>query len=97
MALDPLIKAAFGSPPEGIDLTENQATKNNTIVIILLSIATVSVAGRLIARGKYGPGLSLDDYAIVVALLFVAATAGMVIASRFKESVKRHYTDATEL
>ncbi|KAF4778685.1 hypothetical protein HER10_EVM0008810 [Colletotrichum scovillei] len=69
MALDPLIKAAFGSPPEGIDLTENQATKNNAIVIILLSIATFSVAGRLIARGKYGP-----------ALLFVAATAGMVIA-----------------
>ncbi|KAL0767214.1 hypothetical protein CaCOL14_010064 [Colletotrichum acutatum] len=83
MALDPLIKAAFGSPPEGVVLNENQTTKNNAIVIILLSIATISVVGRLIARGKYGPGLSLDDYAIVVALVLVAATAGMVIASAF--------------
>ncbi|KAK7433834.1 hypothetical protein Landi51_13775 [Colletotrichum acutatum] len=83
MALDPLIKAAFGSPPEGVVLNENQTTKNNAIVIILLSIATISVVGRLIARGKYGPGLSLDDYAIVVALVLVAATAGMVIASSF--------------
>lgn len=44
-----------------IDLTWNQATRNIAIVIILIPIATISVAGRLIARGKYGPGLSLDD------------------------------------
>ncbi|KAK1659591.1 hypothetical protein BDP55DRAFT_697612 [Colletotrichum godetiae] len=80
MALDPLITAAFGPPPEGVDLAENQATKNNSIVIVLLAIAALSVASRLIARGKYGPGLSLDDYAIVIALILVAATAGMVIA-----------------
>ncbi|KAF4860442.1 Satratoxin biosynthesis SC1 cluster protein 4 [Colletotrichum siamense] len=80
MAVDPFIEAAFGPPPDGVDLTESQATKNNAIVIVLLVIAALSVAGRLVARSKYGPGLSLDDYAIVVAWVLVAATAGMVIA-----------------
>ncbi|KAL3296981.1 integral membrane protein [Colletotrichum asianum] len=80
MAVDPFIEAAFGPPPDGVDLSESQATKNNAIVIVLLVIAALSVAGRLFARSKYGPGLSLDDYAIVVAWVLVAATAGMVIA-----------------
>ncbi|EQB55051.1 hypothetical protein CGLO_05055 [Colletotrichum gloeosporioides Cg-14] len=80
MAVDPFIEAAFGPPPDGVDLTESQATKNNAIVIVLLVIAALSVAGRLVARSKYGPGLSLDDYAIVVAWVLVAATAGMVVA-----------------
>ncbi|WYZ36435.1 hypothetical protein EsH8_XIV_000035 [Colletotrichum jinshuiense] len=80
MAIDPLIEAAFGPPPGGIDLTENQAVKNNVIVVVLLVIAAVSVVGRLVARTKYGPGLSLDDYAMVMAWVLVAATTGMVIA-----------------
>ncbi|KAJ0269474.1 hypothetical protein COL940_012417 [Colletotrichum noveboracense] len=80
MAVDPFIEAAFGPPPDGVDLAESQATKNNAIVIVLLVIAALSVAGRLVARSKYGPGLSLDDYAIVVAWVLVVATAGMVIA-----------------
>ncbi|KAF4928686.1 Satratoxin biosynthesis SC1 cluster protein 4 [Colletotrichum viniferum] len=80
MAVDPFIEAAFGPPPDGVDLTESQATKNNAIVVVLLAIAALSVAGRLVARSKYGPGLSLDDYAIVVAWLlyiysFVFCTA----------------------
>ncbi|KAJ0384229.1 hypothetical protein COL922a_008823 [Colletotrichum nupharicola] len=78
MAVDPFIEAAFGPPPDGVDLAESQATKNNAIVIVLLVIAALSVAGRLVARSKYGPGLSLDDYAIVVAWVLVAATAGML-------------------
>ncbi|KAF6814773.1 hypothetical protein CMUS01_12574 [Colletotrichum musicola] len=80
MAVDPFIEAAFGPPPDGIDLTEDEAAKNNVIVIILLAIAALSVLGRLVSRRKYGPGLSFDDYAIVVTWILVAATAGMVIA-----------------
>lgn len=83
MAVDPFIEAAFGPPPAGIDLTEDQAAKNNVIVIVLLAFAALSVFGRLISRSKYGPGLSFDDYAIVVAWVLVAATAGMVVASEF--------------
>ncbi|KAM0234636.1 hypothetical protein ACHAP5_010031 [Fusarium lateritium] len=80
MFVDPFIEAAFGPPPNGIDLTQNQDVRNNIIVILLLAIAALSVVGRLVARGKHGPGLSLDDYAIVVAWVLVAATAGMVVA-----------------
>ncbi|KAF6808618.1 hypothetical protein CPLU01_15648 [Colletotrichum plurivorum] len=80
MAVDPFIEAAFGPLPDGIDLTENEAAKNNLIVLVLLAIAALSVLGRLVSRSKYDPGLSLDDYAIVVAWVFVAATAGMVLA-----------------
>lgn len=94
MAVDPFIEAAFGSPPDGVDLTENQATKNNAIVIVLLAIAALSVVGRLVARSKYGPGLSLDDYAIVMAWVLVAATAGMVIASESNSFSHSHRTSS---
>ncbi|KAK1456693.1 hypothetical protein CMEL01_16371 [Colletotrichum melonis] len=86
MSLDPLIKAAFGSPPEGIDLPGNQVTENNASVIILLSIAAISIARYLVARVKYALSLSFNDYAIVVASVLVATTVGMGIASGSKES-----------
>ncbi|KAF4977817.1 hypothetical protein FZEAL_5724 [Fusarium zealandicum] len=80
MDLDPFVISAFGPPPKGMDLAETQRIKAFTIVFVLLIVSALSVAGRLISRIKFGPGLSRDDYAVFAAWMFVAVTAAMVVA-----------------
>ncbi|KAM0551201.1 hypothetical protein ACHAPJ_008543 [Fusarium lateritium] len=80
MEIDPRVIAIYGPLPDGIDLSDNDEIKNDAVVLALLFVAALFLVGRLAIRTQQGPGLSLDDYAIVVSWLFVAATAGMVVA-----------------
>ncbi|KAF5967676.1 integral membrane protein [Fusarium coicis] len=79
MEVDPLVVAIFGPPPEGIDLSANSEAKNAAVVLTLLLISALFLAGRIVIRTQQVYGLSLDDYAIIVSWVFVAATAAMVV------------------
>jgi hypothetical protein len=79
MEIDPFIMAAFGPPPEGIDLSANNEAKNTGVVLMLLIISAVFLAGRIALRTKQTYGLSADDYAMIVSFLFVFAVAVMVV------------------
>ncbi|KAM0080834.1 hypothetical protein ACKRZS_007003 [Fusarium odoratissimum] len=79
MDVDPLVVAVFGPPPEGIDLSANSEAKNAAVVLTLLLISALFLAGRLVIRTQQVYGLSLDDYAIIVSWVFVAATGAMVV------------------
>lgn len=82
MDVDPLVVAAFGPPPEGIDLSANSEAKNAAVVLTLLLMSALFLAGRLVIRTQQVYGLSLDDYAIIVSWVFVAATGAMVVVGK---------------
>lgn len=67
--MDPLILAAFGDPPDNLDLAESRTRADNAAVIILILIASVAVALRLMARKFQSVGLKADDYIILVSLV----------------------------
>ncbi|VZI00402.1 unnamed protein product [Fusarium fujikuroi] len=79
MDVDPLVVAIFGPPPEGIDLSANSEAKNAAVVLTLLLISALFLAGRIVIRTQQVYGLSLDDYAIIISWVFVAATGAMVV------------------
>ncbi|KAL6916666.1 hypothetical protein FSHL1_008114 [Fusarium sambucinum] len=81
MEIDPFVIAAFGPPPDGIDLSANNEAKNTGVVLLLLIISAVFLAGRIALRTKQTYGLSADDYAIIVSFLFVLAVAIMVVVA----------------
>ncbi|KAM0354786.1 hypothetical protein ACHAPU_000607 [Fusarium lateritium] len=81
MEIDPMVLAVYGPPPEGLDLDENSVVKNTAVVLTLLFISALFLAGRIAIRTQQVYGLSLDDYAILVSWLFVAATAAMVVVA----------------
>ncbi|KAF9638831.1 pth11-like integral membrane protein [Lasiodiplodia theobromae] len=78
--MDPLILVAFGDPPDNVDLAESRTRADNAAVIILILIASIAVALRLMARKFQHVGLKADDYIILASLIFVYATAGLSIA-----------------
>ncbi|PTD06669.1 hypothetical protein HYE67_001798 [Fusarium culmorum] len=78
MEVDPFVLAAFGPPPDGIDLSANNEAKNTGVVLLLLIVSAAFLAGRITLRTKQTYGLSADDYAIIVSFLFVFAVAIMV-------------------
>ncbi|KAM0238300.1 hypothetical protein ACHAP5_008765 [Fusarium lateritium] len=79
MEIDPMVLAAFGPPPDGIDLANDSKIKNTVIVLSLLFLSALFLGGRIAIRTKQVYGLSLDDYAIIVSWVFVAATGAMVV------------------
>ncbi|KAM0192285.1 hypothetical protein ACHAPI_008460 [Fusarium lateritium] len=79
MEIDPMVLAAFGPPPDGIDLANDSKVKNTVIVLSLLFLSALFLGGRIAIRTKQVYGLSLDDYAIIVSWVFVAATGAMVV------------------
>ncbi|KAI1042105.1 hypothetical protein LB505_007216 [Fusarium chuoi] len=81
MDVDPLVVAIFGPPPEGIDLSANSEAKNAAVVLTLLLISALFLAGRIVIRTQQVYGLSLDDYAIIISWVFVAATGAMVVVA----------------
>ncbi|KAI1857579.1 uncharacterized protein JN550_013148 [Neoarthrinium moseri] len=80
MSVDPVILALFGPAPTGVDLSESPVHSNNAAVAVLLVIAACAVLLRFAARRITGNPLQKDDWAIVVALLFTAGSAGMSFA-----------------
>lgn len=65
IAVDPVILAAFGEPPEGLDLEERRVVNHNVAVCVSLGIAVAAVALRLYVRRLKGARLWFDDYAII--------------------------------
>jgi hypothetical protein len=76
--IDPIILAAFGPPPEGIDLSVSLMLKYDIVTCIVLGLAAACVALRFYVRTKHNTqmkNLGLDDYSIVVALVSLTFTA----------------------
>lgn len=65
ITVDPVILAAFGEPPEGIDLEERLVVNHNVAVSVSLGLAVAAVALRLYVRRLKGARMWLDDYAII--------------------------------
>ncbi|KAL4897019.1 pth11-like integral membrane protein [Aspergillus ambiguus] len=78
--MDPAIVSVFGQPPHEVDISETHVRGNDAAVITLLCMATVAVLLRFVARVSTQNPLKIDDWAIVVALLFIGGTAGLSIA-----------------
>ncbi|OJI88365.1 hypothetical protein ASPTUDRAFT_80173 [Aspergillus tubingensis CBS 134.48] len=78
--LEPSIVAVFGQPPADIDLANSQVHRDNAAVIILLVLGIIAVGLRFIARLAVRNPFRLDDWLIMVSLVFVAATAGLSLA-----------------
>lgn len=79
-----MVLAAFGPPPTGINLDDDSKVKNAVIVLSLLFLSALFLGGRIAIRTKQVYGLSLDDYAIVVSWVFVAATGAMVVVGKLE-------------
>lgn len=79
-----MVLVAFGPPPDGINLGDDSKVKNTVVVLSLLFLSALFLAGRIAIRTKQVYGLSLDDYAILVSWVFVAATGAMVVVGKLK-------------
>ncbi|KAI1759531.1 hypothetical protein GGR53DRAFT_140751 [Hypoxylon sp. FL1150] len=79
MAADPMTVAAFGPPPDGIDLTENQQVADNVAAILCAAIATVALVLRLYSRTFQRFDMLADDWLMLLALLFVYGTAVITV------------------
>ncbi|SPB46650.1 unnamed protein product [Aspergillus niger] len=80
--LDPTIVAIFGQPPAHINLAVSQVRRDNAAVVSLLVLSITAVVLRFIARLAVRNPFRLDDWLILVSLVFVAATAGLSLAGR---------------
>ncbi|TLD11113.1 hypothetical protein PgNI_05246 [Pyricularia grisea] len=78
--MDPIIQAVFGPAPDGIDLSENRGPADSAAVSVLLVLAVCAVVARFICRFYARNAFLSDDWAILVALIFVAGTVGLTIA-----------------
>lgn len=59
---------AWGPPPPGVDLSENQDVQIIAAVSVVMIFGLGAVALRMFARlTRAGPGLGIDDYAILAA------------------------------
>ncbi|KAI0179891.1 hypothetical protein GGR52DRAFT_568658 [Hypoxylon sp. FL1284] len=79
MEPNPMIVAAFGPPPEGLDLTENQQTADNVAAIVCAAVATLALVLRLYSRTFQRFDMLADDWLMIVALLFVYGTAVITV------------------
>ncbi|KAI8945517.1 hypothetical protein F4801DRAFT_124614 [Xylaria longipes] len=73
--VDPFVVAAFGPPPDGINLNEQTETRNDIITGIFLALAILSVSARWAARRLSGARLQADDYVIFASLVLCIGTA----------------------
>lgn len=69
MAVDPLIVAVFGPAPVGLDLSGDRRPGDNAAVIVLIAIATIAVALRIVVRFMQQSSFKADDYVIMLALV----------------------------
>ncbi|KAJ5206514.1 hypothetical protein N7491_002869 [Penicillium cf. griseofulvum] len=77
---DPAILALFGPAPANIDLTDSDVSVNNGVVIAMLCLATLLVILRFTARIILRNALMADDWAIIAALICIAATTAISVA-----------------
>ncbi|TLD14587.1 hypothetical protein PspLS_11006 [Pyricularia sp. CBS 133598] len=78
--MDPIIQAVFGPAPDGLDLGENRGSADSAAVSVLLVLAVCAVVARFICRFYARNAFLSDDWAILVALAFVAGAVGLTIA-----------------
>ncbi|KAJ5178690.1 hypothetical protein N7492_001900 [Penicillium capsulatum] len=78
--MDPLIRAIFGEPPAGINLTESRVNDNNRVVITMLCLAAVAVLLRFMSRLFLRNPFKADDWLVVGSLIALSATAALSIA-----------------
>ncbi|KXG53367.1 uncharacterized protein PGRI_004170 [Penicillium griseofulvum] len=77
---DPAILALFGPAPANVDLTASDVSVNNGVVIAMLCLAAVLVIIRFTARIVLRNALMADDWAIIAALICIAATTAISVA-----------------
>ncbi|PYI06949.1 hypothetical protein BO78DRAFT_367638 [Aspergillus sclerotiicarbonarius CBS 121057] len=80
MALDPAIIAVFGEPPDNVNLAATQVPRDNAAVITMFCLGFVAVVLRFITRLALRNPFRVDDWLILVSLVFVGAMAGLSIA-----------------
>ncbi|RWA05462.1 hypothetical protein EKO27_g9637 [Xylaria grammica] len=79
MEVDPLIEAAFGPPPEGLNLQAKQETAIIVVALVSTAFATVALSLRIWARNFQRFGMMADDYLMIVALIFTYGTLVVTI------------------
>ncbi|KAF7552937.1 hypothetical protein G7Z17_g3963 [Cylindrodendrum hubeiense] len=79
ITVDPVILAAFGPPPDGLDIEEQLVVKHNVAVSVSFGLAVVSVALRLYMRRLKGAHLWFDDYAIIFSTFCCGATVAITV------------------
>ncbi|KAH6977356.1 hypothetical protein BKA56DRAFT_732660 [Ilyonectria sp. MPI-CAGE-AT-0026] len=79
IAVDPVILAAFGEPPEGLDLEERLVVNHNVAVCVSLGLAVAAVALRLYVRRLKGARLWFDDYAIIFSTFCCGGTVAITV------------------
>lgn len=64
------ITAVLGPPPPGLDLTEDQSHRDNTVTITIFAVTAAVVVLRFILRlTSKKPKPSLDDWLCAIALI----------------------------
>ncbi|KAH9908545.1 hypothetical protein F4778DRAFT_717585 [Xylariomycetidae sp. FL2044] len=71
----------WGPPPPDVDLSETQAGSIVGSVTATMALGVLAVALRLLARFKAGTRLAIDDYCILLALIFAIGTALLCLLS----------------
>ncbi|KAJ8123438.1 hypothetical protein ONZ43_g615 [Nemania bipapillata] len=89
MEIDPIILAAFGPPPAGINLAAKQETAIIVVALVSTAFATIALALRIWARNFQRFGMMADDYLMVVALIFTYGTLVITILGA-KAGAGRH-------
>lgn len=67
--INPIILAAFGPPPPGLDLAESQEMAITVVAIVCTIVATIALGLRIWARSLQSFGMKADDWLMVVALV----------------------------
>ncbi|KAK6199038.1 hypothetical protein LQW54_010166 [Pestalotiopsis sp. IQ-011] len=82
--LDPVILAVFGNPPDGTDLGEEQYVGYDVVSCVVLGLAAAAVGLRFYVRLSHMAKLAIDDWTILIALMFTGAlVATTVIAGEY--------------
>ncbi|GAW21536.1 hypothetical protein ANO14919_110590 [Xylariales sp. No.14919] len=89
MEVDPLIEAAFGPPPEGLNLQAKQETAIIVVALVSTAFATIALSLRIWARNFQRFGMMADDYLMIVALIFTYGTLVVTILGA-KAGAGRH-------
>ncbi|KAJ5171648.1 hypothetical protein N7492_004241 [Penicillium capsulatum] len=77
--MDPLIRAIFGEPPVGINLTESRVNDNNRVVITMVCLVAVAVLLRFIARlFLLRNPLKADDWLVIGSLVATAENVELI-------------------
>ncbi|KAI1125167.1 hypothetical protein F5Y10DRAFT_247808 [Nemania abortiva] len=79
MEIDPIILAAFGPPPAGINLGAKQETAIIVVALVSTAFATIALVLRIWARNFQRFGMMADDWLMIVALIFTYGTLVITI------------------